>query len=277
MIASLYYESIIYALFEYAQIDDWEFSGGAIECSCNANLPPIWFQFDGAWIEARPEDYMFDYYGTGDTCILFILPTGMPMHILGMPVFVDYYSIHEPLTGQVHWAPHTNSPKDTVVTGPIPTGQFLALGAVQQQSAFGDLAEYALAAAACYAAIYYFQTDIYLQLTATDSGYTQDQVYGLSGAYFLGVALVYYFAIEPVAAQIVGTASGTSASSLKVSSGSTTALSKATWAILALGTLYMVVRYLKAKKVAAAAVEEKKEKSNEDLNQLLNQHLNRLE
>ena len=102
-------------------------------------------------------------------------------------------------------------------------------------------------------------------------------MYGLSGAYFLGVALVYYFAIEPVAAQILGTASGTSASSLKVSSGSTTALSKATWAILALGTLYMVVRYLKAKKVAATAVEEKKEQSNEDLNQLLNQHLNQLE
>ena len=90
----------------------------------------MWFQFDEKWIEARPIDYIFDYYGEGDRCILFIFPTNSPMHILGMPVFVDYYSVHEPLTGKVLWAPHTNSPKSTVVSGPIPTGKFLTLGEV---------------------------------------------------------------------------------------------------------------------------------------------------
>ena len=121
MFSSLYYESLIYKIFEYAGISDWTFAQGAVECACNAELPSIWFQFDNAWIEARPADYIWDAYGDDDRCILFILPTSMPMHILGMPVFVDYYSVHEPVTGKVLWAPHTNSPKDTVVTGPIPT------------------------------------------------------------------------------------------------------------------------------------------------------------
>ena len=130
MISAIYYEALVYAIFEEAGDDDWNFTQGVVECSCQADLPSVWFQFDGAWIEARAVDYIYDYYGQDDRCILFIMPVNMPMHILGMPVFVDYYSVHEPVTGQVHWAPHTNSPKDTVVSGPIPTGKFLALGEV---------------------------------------------------------------------------------------------------------------------------------------------------
>jgi len=130
MITALYYEDLIYKMFEYAGIEDWRFTQGVVECNCNADLPTLFFQIDGAWIEARSIDYVFDYYGENDKCILYIMPTNMPMHILGMPVFVDYYSVHEPLTGAVHWTPHTTSPKDTVQTGPIPTEKFFAIGEI---------------------------------------------------------------------------------------------------------------------------------------------------
>jgi len=96
MISALYYESLIYEIFNYAGLDDWQFTqGGYVECSCNADLPPIWFQFDNKWIEVRATDYIWDYFETGDRCILFVLPTNMSMHILGMPLFIDYYSIHD--------------------------------------------------------------------------------------------------------------------------------------------------------------------------------------
>ena len=65
-------------------------------------------------MEARPNDYMFDYEGTGD-CMLFIMPMNSAMNILGMPVHVDYYTVHEPFTGQVHWAPHAESTKSDIV------------------------------------------------------------------------------------------------------------------------------------------------------------------
>ena len=96
----------------------------------------------------------------------------MAMHILGMPVFVDYYSVHEPLTGAVHWAPHTNSPKDTIVSGPIPTEKFLTIGEVEQQSTVGLLIEYAFAAAACYIGIYYWQESIYPQLISDEYAFS---------------------------------------------------------------------------------------------------------
>lgn len=57
---------------------------------------------------------MFDYEGQGVNCLLFIMPANMAMNILGMPVHVDYYTIHDPVKGTVNWAPHNNSPKDTI-------------------------------------------------------------------------------------------------------------------------------------------------------------------
>ena len=41
------------------------------------------------------------------------------MNILGMPLFVDYYTIHNPETGVVGFAPHTASTKNNVRTEPF--------------------------------------------------------------------------------------------------------------------------------------------------------------
>lgn len=115
---------------------------------------------------------MFDYYGNNDRCFLWIVPTNSPFSIIGMPVFVDYYSIHEPKTGAVHWAPHTNSPKDTVVSGPAPTGKFLTIGEISTTSATDLLLEYAMSAIACYASIYYWQYYVYPELVQPARGYS---------------------------------------------------------------------------------------------------------
>ena len=115
-ISVIYFESLIRNLFEYAKIDDWEYTQGVIvtKCKYEKSLPSIFFQIDGAWIEARARDYMFDYEGTGINCILYIMPANMAMNILGMPVHVDYYSMHDPVAGTVQWAPHSTSPKSAV-------------------------------------------------------------------------------------------------------------------------------------------------------------------
>lgn len=55
------------------------------------------------------------------------------MHILGMPLFVDYYTIHDPLTGKVRWAPHTSSLKDSLVSGDLPPkDQLITVGEVEE-------------------------------------------------------------------------------------------------------------------------------------------------
>lgn len=42
------------------------------------------------------------------------------MNMLGMPLFLDYYTVHDPETGKIGWAPHTGSEKDQVASGPLP-------------------------------------------------------------------------------------------------------------------------------------------------------------
>lgn len=69
---------------------------------------------------------MYNYQGSD--CILLFMPTQMPLSILGMPIHIDYYTMHDPVTGQVGWIPHANSPKSTLVRGPIPTEKFLKIG-----------------------------------------------------------------------------------------------------------------------------------------------------
>lgn len=113
MFSALYYEDFAFKLFEAAGIDDWRYEGGGLMFPCDATLPSVYFLMADKWIEARFEDYIYDY-GGGDLCSLFILPVNMPMSILGMPIFVDYYSIHEPKTAKVFWAPHTASTKPDV-------------------------------------------------------------------------------------------------------------------------------------------------------------------
>lgn len=70
------------------------------------------------------------------------------MNIIGMPLFVDYYSVHDPVLGQVTWAPHTASSKSSLQTGPIPPkSQLLRVGeAVQEVDGSALLISWALTA-----------------------------------------------------------------------------------------------------------------------------------
>lgn len=52
----------------------------------------------------------------------------MAMNIMGMPVFVDYYTIHDPVTGKVGYVPHNTSAKKDLEAGVASTTQFLEIG-----------------------------------------------------------------------------------------------------------------------------------------------------
>ena len=114
VISVLYFESLIEKMFEYAKVTDWQYDQGIVITKCRYKLPPIFFYIDGKWIETRPEDYLYDFAGNGVSCMLFITPASTGMNILGMPLHVDYYTVHDPSTGKVSWAPHKDSAKGRV-------------------------------------------------------------------------------------------------------------------------------------------------------------------
>lgn len=83
--------------------------------------------FDNKWLEIDPVDYLVPNPDKPSECILFILPINMPINIIGMPAFVDYYTIHDPATGTIQYAPHTTSTKSTLDETPLNTKNLIKL------------------------------------------------------------------------------------------------------------------------------------------------------
>jgi len=142
MLSAVYYESFITNLFARVGDVNWTYESRSqvVVTECTANWPSIFFLMDRRWIEVAPKDYVFDVSQgqDGSQCILFFMPAGIPMNILGMPLFVDYYTIHDPITGEVGWAPHSASNKKTLQRGVPSTMQFLEIGQVNSNSAMQE-------------------------------------------------------------------------------------------------------------------------------------------
>lgn len=121
MISSIYFESLIENIVAAVPGVKWSFQQGAVFTECDAKYPKLYFLMDGKWIEVDPQDYVVPNPDAPSECILFILPVNMPINIFGMPLFVDYYTIHDPETGTIDYAPHTSSTKTTLLTTPLNT------------------------------------------------------------------------------------------------------------------------------------------------------------
>ena len=87
---------------------------------------------DGHWVHVAANDYVIPASEDQQYCIFFIMPANTAMNILGMPLFVDYYTIHDPIAGTVGFAPHTTSLKKDLLPGTPSTTQFLQVGQMSQ-------------------------------------------------------------------------------------------------------------------------------------------------
>ena len=56
------------------------------------------------------------------------------MNVLGMPAFVGYYTMHDPVEGTIGFAPHTDSLKSNLVAGTPPRTQFIELSTFELQT-----------------------------------------------------------------------------------------------------------------------------------------------
>lgn len=127
MISALYFESFIVKILDTVPEVGWLFEDGLLWVECDADFPSIWFMFSQKWIEVNPKDYVIPV-GDG-VCIFFIMPVDLAINMLGMPLFVDYYTVHDPVQGTISWAPHTSSLKESLVHGPIPSkDQLIGVG-----------------------------------------------------------------------------------------------------------------------------------------------------
>ena len=121
LISQLYYEAYVNELFARAPGVEWYYKKSNLYTSCDADMPQLFFMVDNHWLEVSPKDYMFQTDPVENECILFLLPTTLPYNVLGMPIFVDYYSVHEPEPGRISWAPHVTSIKQEVKRANAPS------------------------------------------------------------------------------------------------------------------------------------------------------------
>ena len=172
-------------------------------------MPSLYFQIDLKWIEARVEDYIFDETGMGRECVLFILPVDMSMNILGAPVMVDYYTIHDVDNGTIGWAPHTDSPKSDIIETEVPNPAKLLKSYYELEAeAWGkqlrsrNVVLYWLQTLT-FALIFILVWRYYVHPIFSKTDERRQYVHIYSFAYFVAMAILYYAVIVYVSDTIL--------------------------------------------------------------------------
>ena len=112
--SSLYFEDYIAKIYEYIGTTAYDYTDGIVTSQCFSNFPDLWFLFSNKWIRVASKDYVVDVSANQDNsiCQLLIIPSATPLHILGMPLFIDYYTVHDMDEGTIGFVPHSVSSKD---------------------------------------------------------------------------------------------------------------------------------------------------------------------
>lgn len=119
--SALYYEVFIRKIFAYVQGQAWKMIDGIINTECY-DFPPLYFMFDNKWVKVSASDYVVDFSKAQDRslCILMIFPQNSAFHVFGLPLFMDYYTIHEMDAGRIGFAPHNASDKPMLLEAKQP-------------------------------------------------------------------------------------------------------------------------------------------------------------
>lgn len=69
--------------------------------------------FDKTWLTVDPADYVVDISDSQDRslCLLQITKGEQPFAVMGLPLLMNYYTVHDDVKGQIGFAPHTSSTK----------------------------------------------------------------------------------------------------------------------------------------------------------------------
>ena len=89
------------------------FGPNGVQVPCDLDYPPIHFMFDKTWLTVDPADYVVPM-NPGSACLLLLTEGELPFLVMGLPLFVGYYTVHDDKKGRMGFVPHATSSK----TGP---------------------------------------------------------------------------------------------------------------------------------------------------------------
>ena len=117
----------------------------------------------------------------------------MPYHILGLPIFQDYYTVHDMEYGRIGFAPHSTSRKQRLEAGSLPTQFLQAYGSTSKAANVWPYLIMGAISASC-SLLYYY---VIFPGMANGDNLNDGAVFGISAVYFGGLAVFFYYYVEP--------------------------------------------------------------------------------
>ena len=88
----------------------------------------------------EPADYVKDISAgqDGSQCQLLISKAATPFVIFGIPLLMDYYTVHDDVNGKLGFVPHSTSPKSAPIWGQRPGRVFDEITFVYPEDPIGE-------------------------------------------------------------------------------------------------------------------------------------------
>ena len=118
-----YFEQVLYEIFNSMGGDEYELADGYVISKCYEDFPIVYFLFNDKWLAVDPADYVVDISERQDRsmCVLLLSQSDAAFFIMGLPVYMDYYTVHNDSDNRIGFVPRAGSNKETLQTGGKPT------------------------------------------------------------------------------------------------------------------------------------------------------------
>ena len=121
-----YFKRFLSAMFAQMADNEYEVNEGYVLTRCYSDFPTLFFMFDNKWVTIEPHEYLVDISESQDRsiCVLLMSQGSTELFVFGLPLFQDYYAIHDNTNNRIGFGPHINSDKGPLVHGSQPTRVF---------------------------------------------------------------------------------------------------------------------------------------------------------
>ena len=118
-----YFSQLLTQLYATMVGDEYELAQGYVVTKCYSDFPTLYFLFDGKWLSVDPSEYVVDISEGQDRsiCVLLLSQGEEPFIVMGLPIYMDYYTVHDELRTTIGFTPNSASSKSAVSRGTKPT------------------------------------------------------------------------------------------------------------------------------------------------------------
>ena len=123
---SAFFGNFLKELYNEMSGDEYELSKGYVVSKCYNDFPNLYFNFNHEWIAVEPKDYVIDVSDSQDRsiCVLLLSQGEAPFLIMGLPLYMDYYTVHDDTNNRIGFAPRSGANKEAIFSGPKPRRVF---------------------------------------------------------------------------------------------------------------------------------------------------------